>query len=147
MGWNLNCQPALSYFCCFSFAESSLLSERKRRDREERLNIVLWRQPLVTLQYFFLETLINLKEWTIKLWHRRSILVSFLLMLAVLTAMYYAEGRHQQYVRYVEKKFFWCAYWVGLGILSSVGLGTGLHTFLLYLVSVCLSHVLCESCI
>ncbi|KAF1437209.1 Vacuole membrane protein 1, partial [Spheniscus demersus] len=116
-----------------NFTDSSLLSERKRRDREERLNIVLWRQPLVTLQYFFLETLINLKEWTIKLWHRRSILVSFLLTLAVLTATYYIEGTHQQYVRYMEKKFFWCAYWVGLGILSSVGLGTGLHTFLLYL--------------
>ncbi|NWU65346.1 VMP1 protein, partial [Pterocles burchelli] len=119
-----------------NFTDSSFLSERKRRDREERLNIVLWRQPLVTLQYFSLETLINLKEWTIKLWHRRSILVSFLLMLAVLTATYYVEGAHQQYVRYMEKKFFWCAYWVGLGILSSVGLGTGLHTFLLYLVSV-----------
>ncbi|XP_057253230.1 vacuole membrane protein 1 [Pezoporus wallicus] len=115
-----------------NFTDSSL-SERKRRDREERLNIVLWRQPLVTLQYFFLETLINLKEWTIKLWHRRSILVAFLLMLAVLTATYCIEGTHQQYVRYMEKKFFWCAYWVGLGILSSVGLGTGLHTFLLYL--------------
>ncbi|XP_005141761.2 vacuole membrane protein 1 [Melopsittacus undulatus] len=115
-----------------NFTDSSL-SERKRRDREERLNIVLWRQPLVTLQYFFLETLINLKEWTIKLWHRRSILVAFLLMLAVLTTTYYIEGTHQQYVRYMEKKFFWCAYWVGLGILSSVGLGTGLHTFLLYL--------------
>lgn len=39
-----------------------------------------------------------------------------------------------QYVQYMEKKILWCAYWVGLGILSSVGLGTGLHTFLLYLV-------------
>lgn len=39
-----------------------------------------------------------------------------------------------QYVRYMEKRTLWCAYWVGLGILSSVGLGTGLHTFLLYLV-------------
>ncbi|XP_028940788.1 vacuole membrane protein 1 isoform X2 [Antrostomus carolinensis] len=79
-----------------NFTDSSLLSERKRRERQERLNIVLWRQPLVTLQYFFLETLINLKEWTIKLWHRRSILVSFLLTLAVLTATYYIEGTHQQ---------------------------------------------------
>ncbi|NXP27970.1 VMP1 protein, partial [Scytalopus superciliaris] len=116
-----------------SLADSSVLSERKRREREERLNIVLWKQPLVTLQYFSLETLINLKEWTIKLWHRRSVLVCVLLALAVLTAAYYIEGAHQQYVRYMEKKFFWCAYWVGLGILSSVGLGTGLHTFLLYL--------------
>ncbi|KAJ7422152.1 hypothetical protein WISP_38999 [Willisornis vidua] len=116
-----------------SFPDSSVLSERKRREREERLSIVLWRQPLVTLQYFFLETLINLKEWTIKLWHRRSIVGCVLLALAVLTVTYYIEGAHQQYVRYMEKKFFWCAYWVGLGILSSVGLGTGLHTFLLYL--------------
>ncbi|KAF4789753.1 Vacuole membrane protein 1 [Turdus rufiventris] len=116
-----------------NFTDSSMLSERKRREREERLNIVLWKKPLVTLQYFCLETLINLKEWTIKLWRRRGALVCVLLALAVLTAMYYIEGTHQQYVRYMEKKFFWCAYWVGLGILSSVGLGTGLHTFLLYL--------------
>ncbi|XP_072502997.1 vacuole membrane protein 1 isoform X1 [Notamacropus eugenii] len=116
-----------------SFTDPSSINERKRRDREERQNIVLWRQPLVTLQYFFLEILINLKEWTVKLWHRRGIVVSFLLLLAVLTATYYIEGMHQQYVRYMEKKILWCAYWVGLGILSSVGLGTGLHTFLLYL--------------
>jgi len=32
-----------------------------------------------------------------------------------------------------EKYLLWCCWWVGLGILSSVGLGTGLHTFLLYL--------------
>ncbi|EMP37729.1 Vacuole membrane protein 1 [Chelonia mydas] len=79
-----------------NFTDPSLPCERKRRDREERQNIVLWRQPLITLQYFFLETLINLKEWTIKLWHRRSIVVSFLLLLAVLTAAYYIEGTHQQ---------------------------------------------------
>ncbi|XP_029467402.1 vacuole membrane protein 1 isoform X1 [Rhinatrema bivittatum] len=116
-----------------SFTDPSLLSERKRWEREERQSIVLWRQPFITLQYFFLETLINLKEWTIKLWHRRRIVVSLLLLLAVLTAAYYIEGAHQQYVQYMERKFLWCAYWVGLGILSSVGLGTGLHTFLLYL--------------
>jgi hypothetical protein len=28
---------------------------------------------------------------------------------------------------------YWYGYWVFLGILSSVGLGTGLHTFVLYL--------------
>ena len=39
-----------------------------------------------------------------------------------------------QTVESVEKTLLWWGYWVGLGILSSVGLGTGLHTFLLYLV-------------
>ncbi|KAM6465084.1 vacuole membrane protein 1 isoform 1-T2 [Liasis olivaceus] len=114
-------------------AESSLSSEQRRKEQEARQSIVLWGKPVVTLQYFFLETLINAKEWTIKLWHRRRILVSLLLLLAVLTSTYYIEGAHQQYVQYMEKKFLWCAYWAGLGILSSVGLGTGLHTFLLYL--------------
>lgn len=33
----------------------------------------------------------------------------------------------------LEKKILWWLYWVGLGVLSSVGLGTGLHTFVLYL--------------
>ncbi|XP_044286076.1 vacuole membrane protein 1 isoform X2 [Varanus komodoensis] len=116
-----------------NFAEPSSLSEQKRRERDERQSIVLWKKPLLTLQYFSLETFINLKEWTIKLWHRRSIVVSLLVLLAVLTSAYYIEGAHQQYVLYMEKKLLWCAYWVGLGILSSVGLGTGLHTFLLYL--------------
>ncbi|XP_053563301.1 vacuole membrane protein 1 [Bombina bombina] len=116
-----------------NFQDPSLLNEKKIRDREERQSIILWRKPLITLQYFFLETLINLKEWSIKLWYRRGMVVSLLLLLALLTVAYYIEGAHQQYVQYVEKKFLWCAYWVGLGILSSVGLGTGLHTFLLYL--------------
>nr|XP_056721119.1 vacuole membrane protein 1 [Euleptes europaea] len=116
-----------------NFTEPSSSNGQKQKEREVRQSIVLWRKPVITMQYFFLETLINLKEWTIKLWHRRRIMASLLVLLAVLTSAYYIEGAHQQYVRYTEKKFLWCAYWVGLGILSSVGLGTGLHTFLLYL--------------
>lgn len=42
-----------------------------------------------------------------------------------------------QYVQYIEKTL-WSAYWIGLGILFLVGLGTGYHTFLLYQVSRCL---------
>ena len=38
-----------------------------------------------------------------------------------------------QYVSDVEGRLIWWGYWVGLGILSSIGLGTGLPTFLLYL--------------
>lgn len=38
-----------------------------------------------------------------------------------------------QFVADVEKKLLWCVYWLGLGVLSSIGLGSGLHTFVLYL--------------
>jgi hypothetical protein len=33
----------------------------------------------------------------------------------------------------VHQAIHWNGYWIILGILSSVGLGTGLHTFLLFL--------------
>lgn len=39
-----------------------------------------------------------------------------------------------QYFVLLKQQLFFCGYWVGLGVLSSVGLGTGLHTFILYLV-------------
>jgi membrane protein YqaA with SNARE-associated domain len=36
-------------------------------------------------------------------------------------------------VSVIEKEFSIMIWWVGLGVLSSIGLGTGLHTFVLYL--------------
>uniref|UniRef100_A0A8C1LGA5 Vacuole membrane protein 1 n=1 Tax=Cyprinus carpio TaxID=7962 RepID=A0A8C1LGA5_CYPCA len=109
----------------------SSLRERKQLDREERLSLVLWKRPFTTLQYFCIETLITLKEWTWKLWQRRGVVFLTVVLFSLFSMAYSIEGAHQEYVQYLEKKFLWCAYWVGLGILSSVGLGTGLHTFLL----------------
>uniref|UniRef100_A0A667YHS7 Vacuole membrane protein 1 n=1 Tax=Myripristis murdjan TaxID=586833 RepID=A0A667YHS7_9TELE len=109
------------------------VDERKQRDREERQNLVLWRKPLLTLHYFFLELLITIKEWICRLWQQRQTAFGLLVLFILLSIAYRIEGTHQKYVRYMEKKVLWCAYWVGLGVLSSVGLGTGLHTFLLYL--------------
>ncbi|KAK1882656.1 Vacuole membrane protein 1 [Dissostichus eleginoides] len=109
------------------------VDERKQRDREERESLVLWRNPLLTLHYFTLELLITIEEWLKRLWEQRQTLFGLLILLILLLVAYSIEGTHQKYVLYMEKKTLWCAYWVGLGILSSVGLGTGLHTFLLYL--------------
>ncbi|XP_034024671.1 vacuole membrane protein 1-like [Thalassophryne amazonica] len=111
----------------------AMVRERRHKDKEERMSLVLWRRPVTTLQYFVLETFIKLKEWTIKLWERRVAVLLLLGSCSVFSILYSMEGTHQSYVQYLERKFLWCAYWVGLGILSSVGLGTGLHTFLLYL--------------
>uniref|UniRef100_A0A8C2WSU9 Vacuole membrane protein 1 n=1 Tax=Cyclopterus lumpus TaxID=8103 RepID=A0A8C2WSU9_CYCLU len=111
----------------------SSVRERRQKDKEDRLSLVVWRRPVTTLHYFLLETLIKLKEWTVKLWQRRGTVFLVLLLCSLFSFAYSTEGAHQHYVKYLEKRFLWCAYWVGLGILSSVGLGTGLHTFLLYL--------------
>uniref|UniRef100_A0A3Q3VWL9 Uncharacterized protein n=1 Tax=Mola mola TaxID=94237 RepID=A0A3Q3VWL9_MOLML len=50
-----------------------------------------------------------------------------LILLILLSIAYCIERAHQ------KKKTLWCAYWFGLVMLSSVGLGIGLHTFLIHL--------------
>lgn len=51
----------------------------------------------------------------------------------LLLSLYHVPGRHQFIIDVVRENIWFVTYWVGLGVLSSVGLGTGLHTFLLYL--------------
>lgn len=42
-------------------------------------------------------------------------------------------GQHMEEVQKVELWFWWAVWWLGLGILSSIGLGTGMHSGLLFL--------------
>lgn len=53
--------------------------------------------------------------------------------MAVLGALVNVPGSHQIIIDQIRANLWFVVYWVGLGVLSSVGLGTGLHTFLLYL--------------
>lgn len=100
---------------------------------DDRKSLVLWRRPVMTLRYFFSELFVLSLDMGARLWRNRKQVLAALLVLLLCTIAYYIEGSHQKYIAFIEKKVLWCAYWVGLGVLSSVGLGTGLHTFLLYL--------------
>uniref|UniRef100_A0A8C7FRE1 Vacuole membrane protein 1 n=1 Tax=Oncorhynchus kisutch TaxID=8019 RepID=A0A8C7FRE1_ONCKI len=77
------------------FADS-VVSERRQKDREERLALVLWRRPIITLHYFLLETFITLKEWTLKLWRRRGTVFLFLVLCSLFSLAYSTEGAHQK---------------------------------------------------
>lgn len=57
----------------------------------------------------------------------------FIVVVAVFSALYHIPGNHQAVIAMIRANLWFVVYWVGLGVLSSVGLGTGLHTFLLYL--------------
>jgi hypothetical protein len=52
---------------------------------------------------------------------------------ALVAGFYFIEGPHVEYRQVVTQFVLFAGWWVGLGIASSVGLGTGLHTFVLYL--------------
>ncbi|XP_033628223.1 vacuole membrane protein 1-like [Asterias rubens] len=126
-----------------------IVREQHRLDREERAKITLWKKPITTLAYFVLETWVILVGWCHRLWLNRRKVAGTSLLAACILVLYHIEGSHQVYVQRVRKQAVWCLYWVGLGILSSVGLGTGLHTFLLYLgphiASVTLAAFECQS--
>ncbi|XP_031560842.1 vacuole membrane protein 1-like isoform X2 [Actinia tenebrosa] len=109
------------------------MRKQRKIDQRERHKIVLWRKPLTTLTYFFLEVLILLRDYKERvLKHRKTCsLISFITISVLI--VYYVDGAHHQYLDRIEAFGVLCAYWIGLGVLSSVGLGTGLHTFLLYL--------------
>ena len=85
------------------------------------------------IHYSVCELVLNVIDWTVALvQYRRSLLISVMMMLILLT-VHHSPSSYQDSIHDWEQYLSWCAWWVGLGILSSVGLGTGLHTFLLYL--------------
>ncbi|CAG2115472.1 unnamed protein product [Medioppia subpectinata] len=87
-------------------------------------SLVLWRRPVSTVYYAtheLIHQLISLFKWVLR--HTKTCLLVTVVIMALLGASY-VDGPHQQWVHVFRKQFLWCAYWCGLGILSSVGLGT-----------------------
>ncbi len=101
--------------------------------REERQKLVIWRRPVRTIYLFGLEAwdgVRKLVNYVLTHAVTRNLLVPALLLLAVAANV---EGAHK---KHVESIFFLAEYvtwWVGLGVLSSIGLGTGMHSGVLFL--------------
>jgi hypothetical protein len=108
-------------------------NKMKEEFKLEMQKFVLWRKPFMTLYYFLKELILillsNLKTLSK---YRRTMLTTLLLSLAI-TFGFYIDGAHLPFLLYIRKQSLWSLYWLGLGISSSIGLGTGLHTFVLYL--------------
>ena len=62
-----------------------------------------------------------------------SHLVYILALTALIMAFMNLPGPHEPYRAEIIDFTTFAIYWIGLGIASSVGLGTGLNTFILYL--------------
>lgn len=60
-------------------------------------------------------------------------LVPIVITAATILSFFYLPGPHEQYKEKISDMGVFSGYWIGLGIASSIGLGTGLHTFVLYL--------------
>lgn len=96
-------------------------------------SLVLWRRPFITLEYFFRELFILISTGLQRLLAYKLLALTITVAILSTAISYYLNGPHQPYVQVVVTTVAWWGWWVVLGICSSVGLGTGLHTFLLYL--------------
>lgn len=112
---------------------SFVSSAKKVKENEDSNQLVLWRSPLKVLQYSFCELVLVLLDWSTALVQYRLSLLGCLVVVCSMMALHHTPSSYQATVHTWEQYLSWCAWWVMLGILSSVGLGTGLHTFLLYL--------------
>lgn len=126
------------------------LAKRRAAEREERHGLVVWRRPVTTFYYFLLECVALVRTSSAIKYVRTNTRTVVTILIPIVAAIvsviagvvfhfYYTEssspyhGRVQDSLNNVRRIFIWCLYWIGLGVLSSIGLGTGLHTFLLYL--------------
>lgn len=89
---------------------------------------------LYTAPWLFLSTYISItwqemKDFIVKYWKE--------LLLATIFAIGYSVIHFMDFMSttllFIDEFAIFAGFWIGLGVLSSIGLGTGLHTFILYL--------------
>ena len=105
----------------------------RQKEKEERQSIMIWKKPIITINYFGRELFLTAVSFAQRTLNYRKSLFTCVILLLSLTVLMNIKGPHELFMNLAKKKILWSLYWIGLGVLSSIGLGTGLHTFILYL--------------
>jgi len=123
-----------------------ILKEKKNNQRKK---IKLFRSPFLTLKHFLVVTFFTVRDYS------RYLLTHPIILFLVLPILIFwgiganIEGPHIPYFKDGQAWLEFVVWWLGLGILSSVGLGTGMHTGLLFLfphiLKVCLAAAACKT--
>ncbi|KAM1171836.1 hypothetical protein TB2_021696 [Malus domestica] len=122
---------SLQYFSLIKLHNVSGIHEKHQ---EELDNLTLTSQPLRTLKFFILAVVQYVKRSISYLLARGGWLVflsTVVLSLGILLIT--IDGPHEKHLEELVKYFQFGLWWVALGVASSIGLGSGLHTFVLYL--------------
>lgn len=88
----------------------------------------LFTKPVKTICLF---SKLTYKDTTLLLNNHFKPILLILLILSVYTILHFIPNSID--LVYLDQLLLFCGFWIGLGVLSSIGLGTGLHTFVLYL--------------
>ncbi len=123
------------------------ITELEAKWRHDCERLTLWQRPLDTL-YLFFAALSNFLYKMLVFVVSHSLFLWVCLPIAVLWLL--AEsfpGPYTPYIRAADFVIEYVVWWVGLGILSSIGLGSGLQTGVLFMfphiIKVCLTAEVC----
>eukprot|EP01111_Echinosteliopsis_oligospora_P016431 TRINITY_DN6832_c0_g1_i1.p1 TRINITY_DN6832_c0_g1~~TRINITY_DN6832_c0_g1_i1.p1 ORF type:complete len:405 (+),score=119.30 TRINITY_DN6832_c0_g1_i1:40-1215(+) len=101
--------------------------------KKSRENVTLIAAPVLTLTTFLQVLKDYLFQSIVYVSNRKWLLYGGSTLILLLSLLYVTPGSHQSQIRTTEEIMGRAIWWIGLGVLSSIGLGTGLHTFVLYL--------------
>ncbi|KAK6233111.1 hypothetical protein SCA6_003184 [Theobroma cacao] len=110
--------------------QNLFLSGLREKHREELENLTLTTQPLRTLKLFVFAVI----QWihqTIR--HRAGWFIFSSTLAGSIGILVMTIGRHHEMIQELIHYVVFGAWWLALGVASSIGLGSGLHTFVLYL--------------
>ncbi|PSR92698.1 Vacuole membrane protein [Actinidia chinensis var. chinensis] len=106
----------------------------RARHQQELENLTLTTQPFKTLKFFIFAVNQYLNRTVLYLLsHGGYLMVLCTVGVLVAVLLFTIDGPHEKHVEELRQYLQFGLWWVALGVASSIGLGSGLHTFVLYL--------------